>query len=129
MSDEQAQVVIYAMFYGGGTVNGFAQGFPGSDIPKRTRKSALELINRTARSLGLEEKGANSLREIAEEYRSRIARPVAEVPSVEELIGALKEFGENWDEANDVADYTFEQFQQAQGEAIHALLIQRQWGR
>jgi len=65
MTTEQVQVMVYAMAYNGGTVNNFAQGDNYNGTPKRTRKSALELINRTARCLGLPEDGASSLIKIA----------------------------------------------------------------
>lgn len=69
MTTEQVQVMVYAMAYCGGTVNAFASGSPAMGHPKRTRKSALELINRTARALGLPEEGSTSLRKIGERAR------------------------------------------------------------
>lgn len=70
MTTEQVQVMVYAMAYNGGTLNNFAQGNNYNGTPKRTRKNALELINRTARHLGIPEDGANSLRGIADVSRS-----------------------------------------------------------
>lgn len=55
--------------------------------------------------------------------------PAVEAVSFENILEALKSFGEKWYEENDVADYTLDQFQEAQARAIYALLTTRQGAR
>lgn len=57
------------------------------------------------------------------------APSVGSVPTVEEIISTLKDFGDAWEEENDVADYTFEQFQEAQSKAVIAFLTSRTEGK
>lgn len=106
LTKEQAQVAIYAMA-GGRTVNSFAQGRPANETPQRTRKSALELVNRTAMALGIEPRGSKSLPEIAEKSVALLTGHTEKTPNegVLEVVRALEWIrgdvlrmeGDDWD--------------------------------
>lgn len=73
LSPEQVQVVKYAMYHNGGTINHFASGNQSNGTPRRTRKNAFWLVNRTAIALGLKPRGHDSLEDIANRVGNGLA--------------------------------------------------------